>query len=296
MVLSVRRSLVPSAQALAWFPAARAELILAQIERVAHTSVELAYHLCTHAPEVLRHLPDADVPVWVLELLEVYDRTGTQGGIRAMQGVAAFAATLAQNRGCQRLDQARVVLDPFVAGLAGRRLKLAEGDAAWTDSETLFVPATLTRFPSREANYRLYKALIAQLWAQNWFGTWRGPFLDRLAAFPDPGRALALFQALETLRLDACIARELPGLGREMGALDGRRAAPRRSGPRRLRPWRPRRRTWSRAGAWWGTSMPPARPRRLPPATRARCARPRWPGSWPRGSSASAPPWRRSWR
>ena len=62
MVLSVRRSLVPSAQALAWFPAGRAELILAQIERVAHTSVELAYHLCTHAPEVLRHLPDADVP------------------------------------------------------------------------------------------------------------------------------------------------------------------------------------------------------------------------------------------
>ena len=166
-------------------------------------------------------------PVWVLELLEVYDRTGTQGGIRAMQGIAAFAATLAQNRGCQRLDQARVVLDPFVAGLAGRRLKLAEGDAAWTDSETLFVPATLTRFPSREANYRLYKALIAQLWAQNWFGTWRGPFLDRLAAFPDPGRALALFQALETLRLDTCIARELPGLGREMGALE---AGERRAG------------------------------------------------------------------
>jgi hypothetical protein len=51
MVLSVRRSLVPSAQALAWFPAARVSLMLGQIERVAQTSVELAYHLCTQAPE-----------------------------------------------------------------------------------------------------------------------------------------------------------------------------------------------------------------------------------------------------
>ena len=45
MVLSVRRSLAPSAEALAWFPAGRVELVLAQIDRVARTSVELAYHL-----------------------------------------------------------------------------------------------------------------------------------------------------------------------------------------------------------------------------------------------------------
>jgi len=219
MVLSVRRSLIPSAQALSWFPGGRVELILGQIERVARTSVELAYHLCTQAPEVLRHLPDAEVPDWVIGLLDVYDRSGTQGGIRTMQAVAGYAEALTQNRGSLRLDQARVVLDSFVAGLAGRRLKLAEGEGAYTDTETLFVPASLARLPAREANFRLYKALIAHLWAQAWFGTWRGPFLERLAAFPDQGRALALFQALETLRLDACLTRELPGLAREMRGL-----------------------------------------------------------------------------
>jgi nitric oxide reductase NorD protein len=219
MVLSVRRSLVPSAQALSWFPGHRVELILGQIERVARTSVELAYHLCTQAPEVLRHLPDSRVPDWVIDLLEIYDRSGTQGGIRAMQAVAGYAEALARSRGCQRLDQARVVLDSFVAGLAGRKLKLAEGDRAYTDTETLFVPAALARLPERGSNFRLYKALIAHLWAQTWFGTWRGPFLERLEVYPEPGRALALFQALETLRLDACLARELPGLAREMLAL-----------------------------------------------------------------------------
>ena len=219
MVLSVRRSLIPSAQALSWFPGGRVELILGQIERVARTSVELAYHLCTQAPEVLRHLPDAEVPDWVIGLLDVYDRSGTQGGLRTMQAVAGYADALTQNRGSLRLEQARVVLDSFVAGLAGRRLKLAEGEGAYTDTETLFVPASLARLPAREANFRLYKALIAHLWAQAWFGTWRGPFLERLAAFPDQGRALALFQALETLRLDACLTRELPGLAREMRGL-----------------------------------------------------------------------------
>ncbi len=161
MVLSVRRSLVPAVAALSWFPAGRVEPMPGQIERVARTSVELAYHLCTQAAEVLSHLPDEDVQPWVIELLEVYDRTGTQGGLRAMQAVAGYAQDLARNRGCRRLDQARVVLDAFVAGLAGRRLKLAEGEAAWTDTETLFVPATLTRLPERQANFRLYKALIA---------------------------------------------------------------------------------------------------------------------------------------
>jgi nitric oxide reductase NorD protein len=219
MVLSVRRSLASSARALSWFPGGRVELILGQIEQVARTSVELAYHLCTQAPEVLRHIPDVDVHDWVIELLEVYDRSGTQGGIRTMQAVAGYAEGLARNRGCQRLDQTRVVLDSFVAGLAGRRLKLAEGEAAYTDTETLFVPESLAWLPVREGNFRLYKALIAHLWAQTWFGTWRGPFLQRLAGYQDPGRALALFHALETLRLDACLARELPGLAREMRAL-----------------------------------------------------------------------------
>ncbi len=296
MVLSVRRSLVPSSHALSWFPAGRVELILGQIERVARTSVELAYHLCTQAPEVLLHLPDADVPDWVIELLDVYDRSGTQGGIRTMQAVAGYAQGLAQNRGCQRLDQARVVLDAFVAGLAGRRLKLAEGEQAYTDTETLFVPAALARLPDRQANFRLYKALIAHLWAQTWFGTWRGPFLERLDAYPDPGRALGLFQALETLRLDACLARELPGLAREMRALAPALVAHRGLGPGGPDPWRSPPRMRPRAGACWRTSMRPAPCRRNRLAIRERCTRPRWRRRWPRARNASAPRWRRFWR
>lgn len=230
MVLSIRRSVRPAALALSYFPRARTELMLGQIALVARTSVELAYHLASHAPEALRALPDGDLHDWVIRLLEIYDRSGTQGGIRAMREVAQFAAGLEAERSGQPFAAVAAVLQTFVAGLAGRRLKLATGEEVYTDTETLFLPELLARFPSRSDNFRLYQAMIAHLWAQARFGTWRQPVAERLTDFREPPRALALFQALEGLRLDACLARELPGLWREMARLADR--------PALSEPWR----------------------------------------------------------
>jgi nitric oxide reductase NorD protein len=225
-VLSMRRSVLPPAEALAWFPAARVELLFGQVERVGRTSLDLAYYLCVHSPDVLRALPDAEIPDWVIELLAIYDHQGSQGGIRALQRVAEDALTRRAGRDGQRFADLAQVLDAFTTGLAGRRLRLAVGDAAYTDTETLFVPAALTRFASRAENFRLYKCLIASLWAQNWFGTWREPALEQLAPYADRRRALALFAALEGLRLDARISAELPGLARDMDRLGDRPPLP----------------------------------------------------------------------
>jgi len=226
LVLSMRRSVRPAAEALSWFPAARVQSLYVVVEGVCRTSLDLAYHLCAHAPEVLRFLPDDAIHPWVLELLEVYDQKGTQGCIRFMQQLDAYALTLRERRSGVRLVEVSQVLDAFVTGLSGRRLRLetvAEAShLAYTDTETLFLPPLLARFESREDNFRLYKSLIAHLWAQNWFGTWRESAAGWLARFADPRRGLALFQSLEVLRLDARIAEELPGLWREMERLAAR--------------------------------------------------------------------------
>jgi nitric oxide reductase NorD protein len=63
--------------------------------------------------------------------------------------------------------------------------------------------------------------MAAHLWAQTWYGTYRlapgmPSLTETLVAYRDPKKALRLFHALETLRLNACIARELPGLYRDM--------------------------------------------------------------------------------
>jgi nitric oxide reductase NorD protein len=230
LVLSMRRSVRAAAEALAWFPAARVESLYLEVEGVCRTSLDLAYHLCVHAPEVLRFLPDDAIHPWVLELLEVYDQKGTQGSIRFMQQVEAYGLTLRERRGGVRLAEVSQVLDAFTTGLAGRRLRLAAGqDSAqpvYTDTENLFLPTALSRFDSREDNFRLYKSIIAHLWAQTWFGTWREPAAERLSRFADPRLGLALFQSLEGLRLDARIADELPGLWREMERLGARPGLP----------------------------------------------------------------------
>ena len=224
MVLSVRRSVGPASEALGWFPAARVEGMLGHIERVCRSSLDLGYHLATFAPEVLHHLHDEEIGEWIAELLDTYDRQGSQGCIRAMRAAGERAQALCRERSGVAFSGVALVLESFTAGLAGRRLKLAPGDALYCDTEVLHLPALVADFPARDENFRLYKAMIAQLWAEAWFGTWQGAvdaggmadWLRQLVAEP---RLLAAYQAAEGLRLDACLARELPGLWREMQCL-----------------------------------------------------------------------------
>ncbi|WP_295399993.1 VWA domain-containing protein [uncultured Thiocystis sp.] len=224
MVLSMRRSVRPSAEALAWFPAERVEALFGHLERVARTSLELTYHLCVHSPEILRHLPDEAIHDWIMGLLDSYDRSGTQGALRILRHVAEDARARRDLHRQVRFAEIAPVLESFVTGLAGRGLRLETGEAVLTDTETLFLPPVLSRFAERDDNFRLYKAIVAHLWAQIWFGTWREPALVRLAGYPDPRQVLDLFQSLEGLRLDARLAAELPGLWREMRRLAGRAA------------------------------------------------------------------------
>jgi len=109
------------------------------------------------------------------------------------------------------------VLLPFLHGLSGRKLKLEEGEGIYTDTEVIFLPPVLGRFPDPKDNSRLYKVFVAHHWAQTRYGTFQADLGSAFAgAYRDPGKALRVVYVLETIRLDACIARELPGLFREM--------------------------------------------------------------------------------
>jgi nitric oxide reductase NorD protein len=74
----------------------------------------------------------------------------------------------------------------------------------------------VNRFSNKQDNFSLYKCITVHLWAQTWFGTWSIDHESLFADFPDRQKALSWFQALESIRLDACVERELPGLHREM--------------------------------------------------------------------------------
>jgi nitric oxide reductase NorD protein len=220
-VLSSRRTAAAPAEALTAFGRGEQDAILRWVGIIAKTNAELAYQFASHAPQATARLGADGLEAWIVRALDVYDREGLYPGCAVLQNVDVFAEEQAAQARGLAFEDVSGVLERFVTGLSGRRLRLQPGDDIHTDTEALYVPLRLSVFAEREDNFQLYKAIVGQLWAQTWFGTFRIDLRRALAPYDDPDKAASLFAALETVRLDACIERELTGLAREMRRLQG---------------------------------------------------------------------------
>ncbi|MDP1924662.1 MAG: VWA domain-containing protein [Thiobacillus sp.] len=202
------------------------DFILGWIRRIASTHITLAWQFGRRAPALLPHMELRLLEAWALHTCDVFDRTGLQNALRVMEQVDSFDVVQHKNDAAGALfEEISPVLGNFVCGLSGRRLRIEEGDAAWTDGERIVLPPLIAALPDQDDNFQLAKVMVALLWAQTRFGTLR---IDPLAvaSYPDPERALNHLYALEILRLSAQIKRELPGLHRAMQRLRSRLDAP----------------------------------------------------------------------
>ena len=286
--LSSRRTAAGPARDLAAFPAREQGFVLHWGAVIARDNAELAYQFTAFAPRGLRLMDLDAMESWLLYAMDLYDKKGQTPAIRAFQDVEGFAANMQERLAGVALEDVSPVLERFVCGLNGRPLKIALAERCHTDTESIFLPGVVGRLPEKEANFRLYKAMTVHQWAQGWYGTWRGNLLlEVLEREAIPPAAIDLFHALETVRLDACLERDLPGLHRDMQAL---RLALDAAGSPQDADWqglvRPLRDPDARVrdtlalwGAWPGN-------RRRPAVTAVICCR-RWCG---RGCRC-APPW-----
>ena len=179
----------------------------------------IAYQFARRAPDLLARMDWRMIEAWALHAMDTYDRSGLRSAIVVIEGVNSFAQQRHAHVAGALYEEIDGILLTFARGLSGRKLKLAQGDAAYTDTETLFLPNVITEMETAEDNFRLAKAMVAMLWAQTRFGSFRVDLQQALAGYPDPAHALRAFGALETLRLEAQIGRELPGLHRDMQRL-----------------------------------------------------------------------------
>jgi len=181
----------------------------------AKSSPELAFQFSGLAPRAVGELGYAGAERWLLAAIDLYDREGLYRASAELKDLAAFVGRAREGVWGVSFGEVAGVLETFVAGLGGRRLKLAPAETAWTDTATLYLPQRVTLFSSRAANFRVYKVSAALLWAQTRFGSFAlGP-----ADYPSAPRELALLNLLEALRLAARIERSLPGLYRDLEAL-----------------------------------------------------------------------------
>ncbi len=221
-MLSTRRTAEEPARGLTTLPLAQQEFALHWTDVVRKSNAEMAYQFVSRVPLALKLMDIEGTRRWLLHAMDIYDKEGLYPGSAALENIEQFAREYRLSHITVTLDQVRAILETIICGLTGRNLKIESGRRIFTDTETLYLPAAINRFDEREKNYQLYKVTAIHLWAQTWFGTFKRPAPDAphlseiMADFPDSGRALELFNLLETIRLNACIHRELPGLGREM--------------------------------------------------------------------------------
>ncbi len=226
-VVSTRRTSAIPARNLLSLNDSEREFTLHWTDVIRRSNAEMAFQFVSHAPKAIRSMGLEGTRRWLLHAMDIYDKEGLYPGSNALEDLDRFASEFRLSHLTVSLDTIRPVLEIFIAGLAGRPLKLESGNHIYTDTHTIYLPAQINRFRDRAQNYRLYKLIAVQLWAQTRFGTFRrrtpdSPHLvELLSEFPDNGRALRLFNLLETTRLNACIRRELPGLAREMIKLQG---------------------------------------------------------------------------
>ena len=216
--LSARRT-THLAEALTTFTRDEQELVLRWTDVIARTNTEMAYLFATQAPEGLRRMRRADIEAWIVQAMDVYDRMGLFPACKIFREVAEFAAEARDNACGVTFEDISGVLELFVRGLSGRPLKLESGEEIYTDTGTLFLPGRVARLGDREQNFRLFKAMAAHQWAQAYYGSFRPDLQSVMQQYADPERALRLFHALETIRLDARLERDFSGLHREMREL-----------------------------------------------------------------------------
>ncbi len=219
-VLSSRRTAMPLAQALAPQPRAAQDFTLHWVDVIARTNYEMAYQFAAAAPAALAALDSGTAVAWIIQAMDSYDREGLHRGSEVFRNFSSFV-TQADNEHAVTYEEVASVLDLFVCGLSGRRMKIDTAPAAWTDTDTLYLPPRMAAGATHAQNFLIYKIIATLLWAQSRYGTFIPDLDAAVAHHRDPARALDWLNFLETVRLEARIARALPGLARDLAMLRG---------------------------------------------------------------------------
>ena len=183
---------------------------------IAQSDPTVAFQFARRAPAALLSLDRNSCEQWLKLALDALDADGANAAIEVIRDLDGFIAAQRKRSRGLAFAEVRNVFSLLLQGLEGRELMLETSDEIFTDCETIRVPAIIDRYTDREQNLACYRACLIHQWAQCWYGTWRA---DTIAQIPREEPQLSTFHYLETLRLNACLARDYPGLARQLQAL-----------------------------------------------------------------------------
>jgi len=202
----------------------RMELLVDQVLSTRRSVFEPAKVLASFAKaeqdRFLDSIDEENWDNWIDKLLLTYKESGHEACLEAIRNVDDYLRSFSHAPSTVTLHDISRILESFVVGLDGRKLTVELSENYYTDTESIRVPEVATQFSNYQDNFSLYKAMVVHQWAQTRFGTWRMNVDALVRIYKDPIRALSLFHKLETIRLNARIKHELPGIARIMKKLD----------------------------------------------------------------------------
>jgi len=195
------------------------DTLLELISKAASTNSGLAYQLCLRLERAIALMEIDTIELWLDQAIDAFDNKGLYSSIEVLDQLESVAHHAKQKLTGIAFEEVCNMLEHFVIGLNGRKLNIEIGKKCYTDTETIFVPNMLNQFSEKDDNFQLYKCMVVNLWAQNWFGTWRQDLTELFSTYENPQQAQDWFHVLETIRLDYKIKDELPGIHRQMQRL-----------------------------------------------------------------------------
>lgn len=212
-ILSARRRVHEPAKQLAPFNHFEQRRFLDSGQALADRDVELAYQFFHFGIPSLRLIDEEHWDGWLDHLRACHDQIGVDAAVQAMQEAEGYLQKILGGARGVRLNDVERLVESLLVGFGGRPLKVGTAAQPYTDTETVYLPELMDVCGTRKENFDLLKATAANLWAQARYGTYRVP-ADAFANYSDRTRARRYFHALEMLRLDARIQRDMPGIGR----------------------------------------------------------------------------------
>jgi len=217
----------PVIQHLTQFDIQTQDSILELIKKASDTNSGLAYQLANRMQKAMDLMEIDTIELWLDQAIDVFDSKGLYGAIEIFNELESVAHNATQKLTGISFDDVCNMLEHFVIGLNGRRLKIETDNKTYTDTESIFLPGIVNRYANKQDNFQVYKCMVVVMWAQNWFGTWHENLSEAFSQFENPALAEQWFHVLEMIRLDHKIKHELPGIHRQMQLLCERGDHPR---------------------------------------------------------------------
>jgi nitric oxide reductase NorD protein len=212
--------------------------VLALCLALSHASSSLVPRALRHIKTVSGALSPDDLDRWVSAAFDLLDSQGMDQGLDFLSRVDARDLKAFQVREGLPLREAAPLIETYLRAISGREFKIIHDQETYTDTSNIHLPPAVNRFAGREKNLLVYKLAAAYAWAQTATGTltldvdikviqdrfhdypFARPEIDAFfSLFPERELALDLYTVLESMRIDGFLAKELPGLMKQAGAV-----------------------------------------------------------------------------